>query len=51
MSVDELKAHLRERIAGFKVPDRFRFGPLPKTATGKIQKFRVRDTDWLADSS
>ena len=51
VSVDELKAHLRERIAGFKVPDQFRFGPLPKTATGKIQKFRVRDTDWLADSS
>jgi fatty-acyl-CoA synthase len=45
---DELKTYLRTRLAGFKVPDVIRFGELPKTATGKIQKFRLRDDEgWL----
>ncbi|GAW34801.1 long-chain-fatty-acid--CoA ligase [Roseovarius sp. A-2] len=33
----------RENLAGFKRPKRFVFGPLPRTATGKIQKFLLRD--------
>jgi fatty-acyl-CoA synthase len=33
----------RDRLAGFKVPKRVVFGPLPKTSTGKIQKFVLRD--------
>lgn len=33
----------RERLAHFKVPKTVVFGPLPKTATGKIQKFVLRD--------
>jgi len=36
--LDFCKSHL----AGFKVPKRLVFGPLPKTATGKIQKFMLR---------
>ncbi len=40
---DELRLFCRERLAGFKVPRRFVFGELPKTATGKIQKFVLRD--------
>lgn len=32
----------RERLAGFKCPDRIAFGELPKTATGKIPKFQLR---------
>ena len=32
----------RERLAHFKCPRRVVFGELPKTATGKIQKFRLR---------
>ena len=36
-------AHCRSRLAGFKVPKSFVFGPLPKTSTGKIQKFVLRD--------
>jgi fatty-acyl-CoA synthase len=32
----------RERIAHFKAPRSVRFGPLPKTATGKIKKFELR---------
>lgn len=38
----ELIAHTKERIARFKAPRRVVFGDLPKTATGKIQKFRLR---------
>jgi fatty-acyl-CoA synthase len=45
-TADELRAHVRERLAGFKVPDRVTFAPLPKTATGKVQKFRLRDEAW-----
>jgi acetyl-CoA synthetase len=38
-----LIAWCRERIAHFKAPRTVVFGPLPKTATGKIQKFVLRD--------
>ena len=34
----------RERLAGFKTPKKVVFGELPKTATGKIQKFILRGT-------
>jgi fatty-acyl-CoA synthase len=41
---DALRDFVRERIAGFKVPDRVEFrSEFPRTATGKIQKFRLRD--------
>jgi len=33
----------RERMARFKIPKRVVFGPLPKTSTGKIQKFILRE--------
>ena len=33
----------RGRLAGYKVPRRVVFGPLPKTSTGKIQKFALRE--------
>jgi len=36
-------AFCRERLAHFKCPRRVVFGELPKTATGKIQKFVLRD--------
>jgi fatty-acyl-CoA synthase len=39
---EELTAFCRERLAGFKVPRKFLFRELPKTATGKIQKFELR---------
>ncbi len=38
----ELLAHCRNYLAGFKMPKRVVFGPLPKTSTGKIQKFMLR---------
>ncbi len=36
-------AHCRQHLARFKVPRTIVFGPLPKTATGKIQKFLLRE--------
>jgi fatty-acyl-CoA synthase len=38
----EILALARSRLAGFKCPRRVVFGPLPKTSTGKIQKFELR---------
>jgi len=35
--------HCRGRMARFKVPRRVVFGPLPKTSTGKIQKYILRE--------
>jgi benzoate-CoA ligase family protein len=41
---DELDAHCRDRMAGFKRPRRIHVvDELPKTATGKIQRFALRD--------
>ncbi|MBI4205063.1 MAG: acyl-CoA synthetase, partial [Betaproteobacteria bacterium] len=42
-SEEELIEHCRARLARFKAPKRVVFGPLPKTATGKIQKFILRE--------
>ena len=39
----EIIAWCREHLAHFKAPKRVVFGPLPKTSTGKIQKFVLRD--------
>jgi fatty-acyl-CoA synthase len=39
---DEIIAHCRQHLAGFKTPKNVVFGTLPKTSTGKIQKFALR---------
>ncbi len=39
----ELVGHCRGLLAGYKVPREVRFEPIPKTSTGKIQKFQLRD--------
>ena len=39
---DDLIAFTRERLAGFKTPKKVIFRELPKTSTGKIQKFELR---------
>ena len=42
-SADELREYCRARLAHFKVPHGFTFVPdLPRTATGKIQKYVLR---------
>ncbi len=40
----DIIAHCRAHLAHFKAPRHVTFGPLPKTATGKIQKFELRRT-------
>ena len=42
VSEAELIAFCRERLAGFKTPKQVVFQELPKTSTGKIQKFELR---------
>ena len=39
---EEIVAHCKKHLAGFKVPRAVVFGELPKTSTGKIQKFELR---------
>ena len=39
----ELIEHCRARLAHYKAPRRVVFGVLPRTSTGKIQKFVLRD--------
>ena len=48
VTADELVAHCRERIAGFKVPRciELRTEPLPKSAAGKILKRDLREPHW-----
>jgi len=42
-TAEEIIAFCREHLARFKVPRTVVFGPLPKTSTGKIQKFVLRE--------
>ena len=46
ITAEELVAHCRTRLAAFKVPRQIEFGSLPKTSTGKIQKYLLRDREW-----
>jgi fatty-acyl-CoA synthase len=41
-TADDIVAHCKKHLAGFKVPRAVVFGEIPKTATGKIQKFELR---------
>ena len=41
-SEEEIITFCRETLAGFKLPKKVVFAPLPKTSTGKIQKFELR---------
>ena len=40
---NELRDHCKSLLAGFKMPRYFNFVELPKTSTGKIQKFKLRE--------
>lgn len=39
---EDLKHHCRQHLAGFKMPRHYAFVELPKTSTGKIQKYALR---------
>jgi fatty-acyl-CoA synthase len=46
VSEQELIDFCRSRLAHFKCPKSIEFGELPKTSTGKIQKFVLREKAW-----
>ncbi|CAB5659543.1 Long-chain-fatty-acid--CoA ligase [Delftia tsuruhatensis] len=41
-TAEDIVAHCKQHLAGYKVPRAVVFGELPKTSTGKIQKFELR---------
>ncbi|WP_217915379.1 AMP-binding protein [Miltoncostaea marina] len=44
---DELAAHVRARLAAYKCPDAFEVvEALPRTSTGKVRKFELRESAW-----
>ncbi|CAM02330.1 AMP-binding protein [Saccharopolyspora erythraea] len=46
-TAEDLIGHCREHLAGYKCPKRVDFiDELPRTATGKIQKFKLREPFW-----
>ena len=42
-TAEDLIAHCKSLLAGYKVPREIRFEAIPKTSTGKIQKFQLRE--------
>jgi fatty-acyl-CoA synthase len=46
LTSDELRDFCRTRLAGFKIPKAIAFGELPKSSTGKVQKFALREREW-----
>ena len=40
---EELRDWCKQELAGYKVPGKFVFAPIPKTSTGKVQKFVLRE--------
>ncbi|GAB2529382.1 MULTISPECIES: acyl-CoA synthetase [unclassified Simplicispira] len=47
---EDIVAHCKKHLAGFKVPRAVVMGELPKTSTGKIQKFELRKRAGSADA-
>ena len=43
---EEIIEHCRERMTHFKCPKAVAFGELPKTSTGKVQKYVLREREW-----
>jgi fatty-acyl-CoA synthase len=50
-TAQEVIAFCRDRLAHYKCPDAIEFGPLPKTSTGKVQKFVLRDREWAGHTT
>jgi fatty-acyl-CoA synthase len=47
VSEADIIGHCRGKIAGFKIPKKVEFREaIPRTATGKIQKFKLRESYW-----
>ena len=51
LSADDVIAHCRTRLAGYKCPKRIEFrDALPRTATGKLQKYLIRRDFWAEEN-
>ena len=50
VSAEDIIAHCRQHLAGFKIPRKVVFTTVPKTSTGKIQKFLLREQARSADA-
>ena len=48
---DEIIDFCKQHIARFKAPAAVAFGELPKTSTGKVQKFELREREWGGEAS
>lgn len=51
VAAEELQAFCRARLAGYKTPRHFAFGPIPKTSTGKVQKVVLRNEALALDAA
>ncbi len=45
LTAEELIAFSRQTLPGFKAPDEIEFGELPKTSTGKVKKYELRERE------
>jgi fatty-acyl-CoA synthase len=45
-SEEDMISFCRENLAKFKCPAAVEFGELPRTSTGKVQKFVLREREW-----
>ncbi len=49
---DDLLVHVQQRLARYKAPKAVEFvAALPKTSTGKVQKYELREQEWAGHSS
>ncbi|HWT23267.1 MAG TPA: acyl--CoA ligase family protein [Solirubrobacteraceae bacterium] len=46
VSEEDIIGFCREHLARYKAPARVEFGELPRTSTGKVQKFVLREREW-----
>jgi fatty-acyl-CoA synthase len=52
VTADQLLEHVRSKIARYKAPKAIEFvDELPKTSTGKVQKFELREKEWAGERS
>ena len=42
-TADDLRNWCKQELASYKVPGKFVFNPIPRTSTGKVQKFILRE--------
>jgi len=50
-TVQDIIDYCREHLAHFKAPKAVIFGELPKTSTGKVQKFKLREQAGATDNA